>query len=253
MEGSAKVYFASDFHLGYDDVLTSEQREVIIVDWLGSISQDAKSVYLLGDIFDYWFEYRSVVPAGYNLLLAQLKMMTTQGIAIHYLTGNHDLWQRSFLQSEIGVTIHHQPIELLLDGKKFYLAHGDGLKGEKMSYFFFKSLMKSPLCQKLYSLIHPTIGLWLMKKMSLYSRARHQKKDNAIDANRLAIDFCENHRSDFHYYIMGHYHHPMIHVLVDGVRKYVNLGDWISYFTYAVWDGNILELKDYRPPSSQVS
>jgi UDP-2,3-diacylglucosamine hydrolase len=240
-----KIYFASDFHLGIDTKYTSLEREKHIVRWLKEISPTADEIYLLGDVFDFWFEYKTVVPKGYMRLLGQLAQCVDSGITIHWITGNHDMWTFGYLEKEIGVLIHKKPIVHILFGKKVFMAHGDGFDDKDYSYKLLKKILSNSFCQRLFSIISPRVGLYLMR-LSSHSSRRHQngQEENTSDL----IDFCNDYpdKDGCDYFLFGHKHCPQELLLNNGRSKYINLGDWTSEFTYAIMDeeGSI-ELKSY--------
>lgn len=249
MNEAKKIYFASDFHLGADHVKSDMDRELLIIKWLDQIKADAHKIYLVGDIFDYWFEYKSSVPKGYFRLFSKMHELVVSGIEVHYFKGNHDLWHFGYLETEVGLKVHDGPLISTIDDQSFFIAHGDGLGPGDLKYKFIKSILTNKLCQRMFSVIHPTIGLILMRKMSLVSRNGHDHQTNAVEANALPIQFCEQYLKDnpeISYFIMGHWHHPIVYRLKNQISHYVNLGDWISYFSYAVWDGSSLELKRFK-------
>lgn len=241
-----KIFFASDFHLGVDLNMTSKDRERIIVQWLDAISLEAKAVYLVGDVFDLWFEYKSVVPKGYIRLLATLAKMVEEGIEIHFSKGNHDMWVFDYFQNEIGINVHDGPITPTIDGKNFLITHGDGLGKGDTAYKLIKGILRNPIAQKLFSLIHPTLGLKLMSISSNTSRKKGQAEP-AIHQSRIIqhAEECSKVQS-LDYFICGHFHYPQILTLSNDQTKYCNLGDWISHFSYAVWDGQELQLKEFE-------
>lgn len=244
-----KTYFISDAHLGYDGHIPSVEREAILIRWLKEIKSDVESLYLVGDIFDYWFEYHSAVPKGYFRLLATLDDFVQSGIEVHYLKGNHDLWHFSYLQEQIGLKMYDGPITISVGNKKIYVAHGDGLGKGDLKYKLIKNILTNSICQRLFATIHPTIGLPIMKIMSSWSRASHDNNIDAIEANKIQIDHSESilkHDQHIDYFIMGHRHYPLTHILSNQKSRYINLGDWMSHFTYLVWDGSTFELKKYQ-------
>jgi len=153
-----KVYFASDFHLGIDARLSSREREKQLVRWLEQIRKDAYSIYLVGDVFDFWFEYKTVVPKGYVRLLGKLAELRDEGIPIYFFTGNHDMWMFSYFEEELGIPIYREPIVREIMGKTFFIGHGDGLGPGDHGYKFIKRVFANPVCQWLFERLHPKIG-----------------------------------------------------------------------------------------------
>lgn len=242
-----EIYFASDCHLGVPNYAKSLEREKKFVAWLDSIKQTAKEIYLLGDIFDFWFEYKTVVPRGYVRVLGKLAELSDAGITIHYFTGNHDMWMFGFFPEELNIQIYRAPVTKEYNGKKFYIGHGDGLGPADYGYKFIKKIFSNRLCQWLFARLHPNFGIGLAKYFSRKSRVANGTSDEIFlgeEKERLiqyVKDTQKNSPSDF--YIFGHRHLP-IDLTISNAR-YINLGDWVSHFTYAVWNGETLELKKF--------
>ena len=240
------IYFASDFHLGIKSTVPKKEREKIVCDWLDSIHSDAEALYLLGDIFDYWFEYDQVVPKGNVRLLSRLASLCDKGVDVHLFTGNHDMWMFGYLEEEIGLTLHKQPISVELNGKKFFMGHGDGLGPGDRAFKLVKKLFGSSLNQWLFARIHPNTGLRIMKFFSRKSRETEDAilKFQGADKEWLIL-FAEEHcKKDYHdFYLFGHRHLPIDYTLSNGVSRYINTGDWIHHFSYAELNDNTLELK----------
>jgi len=246
----SKVYFASDFHLGIPDHDMSLLREKKLVNWLDSIREDAAEIYLMGDIFDFWFEYKTVVPKGFIRLLGKLAEITDQGIPVHLFTGNHDVWAFDYLQKEINVQLHSQPEIHEILGRKFYLAHGDGLGPGDTGYKLLKKVFRCRFNQWLFRWLHPDIGTSMGLYFSRKSRLAHNVKENIKEEQKsienemlyiYAIELIEKGIS-VDYFLFGHHHRPLITSL-DHKTQLVILGDWLTNFTYAEYNGNTLELK----------
>lgn len=246
-----KIFFASDFHLGTPDHATSLIREKKIVQWLHDIEDEAKDIYLMGDIFDFWFEYKQVVPRGYSRLIGKLALLSDKGIKLHIFTGNHDLWMRDFFKTEMHAEVYKNPITRKIDGKIFYLAHGDGLGPGDKGFKMLKKLFTNPAAQWSFRQLHPDVAIRLAGFFSKTSRkhtADADKKFLGEDKEWLILhskEVLKQHHID--YFIYGHRHYPLVLDLQskEGSSKYVNLGDWIDYCSYAVWNGKELELKYY--------
>ncbi len=248
MNLNKKIYFLSDFHLGVPNYASSLEREKRIVRFLDSIKNDALEIYLVGDLFDFWFEYKKVVPKGFVRLLGKLAELSDAGVSLHIFHGNHDLWQFGYLDQEIGCTVHSKAITKIFSGKKFYIAHGDGI-GPKQKWFkFILSIYRNYFFQRLFAFFHPSIGITIANWFS------HQSKQNSFENNAqyfgddkeyhllFASKYLKNHEVD--YFILGHRHLPMDKII--GAAHVINLGDWIAYNTYAVFDGDKVELKKYE-------
>jgi UDP-2,3-diacylglucosamine hydrolase len=242
------TYFASDFHLGTDGTLNSADRERLIVKWLEESAPDMKSLYLVGDVWDYWFEYRQVIPKGYSRLLGCLARLKDAGIAIYYFTGNHDMWMFSYLTDEFGIPIYREPVIHVIDGKKFYIGHGDGLGPGDHGYKMIKKVFAHPASRWMFSRLHPNTGIRLMKYWSGKSR-QHTQEEKFLGPEREwlvqhAFDILKH--EDIDYFIFGHRHLPIDYVLGDSGSRYINLGDWLHYNSYAVFDGDQLSLRYYK-------
>jgi len=244
-----KVYFASDFHLGVPDYASSLAREKKIVRWLDSIRNDCEELYLLGDVFDFWFEYKTVVPRGFVRLLGKLAEFTDAGIPVHYFTGNHDMWTFDYLTKELNVKLYRAPIEATYNGKQFYIGHGDGLGPGDRGYKFIKRIFASPVCQWLFARLHPNLGVGIANYFSGKSRIATGTTDETYHGEEkewLVIHAKEILRKKhFDYFVFGHRHLPL-DIAVSNNTRYINLGDWVQYNTYAVFDGQKLELKKYE-------
>jgi UDP-2,3-diacylglucosamine hydrolase len=260
MKPGQKIYFASDFHLGIPDYDSSLEREKKIVRWLDSIKHDAAEIYLLGDVFDFWFEYRTVVPRGFVRLLGKIAELTDAGIPVHWFTGNHDMWIFDYVPKELNVILHRAPIQKEYDGKKFYIAHGDGLGPGDYGYKFIKKVFASRFCQWLFARIHPNLGISIARYWSGKSRiatGRNDEKYLGDEKEYLAIHSKELlAKEHFDYLIFGHRHLPLDIRLTpqsplpageeNTASRYINLGDWVRYFTYAVFDGTELKLLKFE-------
>lgn len=242
-----KVYFASDFHLGIPDAASSLEREKRIVRWLTEAEKDAAEIFLVGDLFDAWFEYKRAVPKGFIRLLGKIAEISDRGIPVHVFTGNHDMWMFGYLEKECGVKLYHAPVEREWNGKKFLIGHGDGLGPGDHGYKFIKKVFRNPAAQWFYARLHPNFGLWLA---DFFSRKGYDKKDAERDYHgddkEFLMVFCKEYLVKRHadYFIFGHRHLPL-DKKVGEKSRYINLGDWIVYNTYAVFDGNELKLQEY--------
>ena len=231
----SNLYFASDFHLGVDLELTSKERENRVVQWLEQICSDAKCLVLLGDVFDYWFEYKYVVPKHHLRLFGALAKLIDSNTEVHFIKGNHDMWIFDYFQNELGILVHDDDLLIQSHGKRFYFTHGDGLDQDDYSYRLIKSILRNPICQKIFSWFHPSIGIPLMKKMSHFSRGH---SDESIKRGHALIQAKAQELGDTNaadYFICGHIHDPL--VLDMNNITYVNTGDWMTHFTYGFWDG----------------
>jgi UDP-2,3-diacylglucosamine hydrolase len=243
----SKIYFASDLHLGVPSREKSLERERLFIQWLDEIKADAESIYLVGDIFDFWFEYKKVVPKGYVRLLGKLAEISDSGVPIHFFTGNHDMWLFDYLEKEINATIHRDPIEIALKGKRFFIGHGDGLGPGDNGYKFIKKVFRSKVCQWLFERIHPNLGISIAEYWSKKSRIANGVKDEQFYGEKeFLTQFCKEKMktTSLDYFVFGHRHLPLEIDLGNNV-SYINLGEWVNYNSYAVFDGEKLELKRY--------
>jgi UDP-2,3-diacylglucosamine hydrolase len=247
---SRKIYFASDFHFGIPNHKESRIREEKFIRWLNEIKTDAKELYLLGDMFDFWFEYDKVIPKGFVRLLGKLAELKDLGIEIHFFKGNHDLWMFGYFQEELGIKVYNEPIIKEYNGLKFFIGHGDGLGPGDYSYKALKVIFTNRFCQWLFSLIHPDIGISLALLWSRLSRRKNErKKMNEYKGNNkeYLFNFCKDRLSKEHfdYFILGH-RHLMLNIELNEKSRYINLGDWISLFSYAVFDGKNITQYQYE-------
>ncbi|MFN4083458.1 MAG: UDP-2,3-diacylglucosamine diphosphatase [Bacteroidia bacterium] len=242
------VYFASDFHLGIPDKESSLKREKLIVKWLNNIKPTCKELFIVGDVFDFWFEYKFVIPKHFVRLQAAIANFTDDGIPVHFFHGNHDLWQFGYFEEELGVTVHKKPLTITLDNKRFYIAHGDGLGPGQKKFKFILSIYRNYFFQRLFAFFHPSVGITLANYFSHQSKLKtfdgnftfYGEKEHLVQHSKTVL---QNQHID--YFIYGHRHLPMIYDL-DKTSKYINLGDWIGFNTYAVFDGNELHLKTFE-------
>lgn len=243
-----KIYFASDFHLGVPTYNKSRKREDRIVRWLDHIKQDAAELYLMGDVFDFWFEYRTAVPRGYVRFLGKLAELSDLGIKITFFKGNHDMWMFGYLQEEIGATIISDELIIERGGKKFFLHHGDGLGPGDAKYKFLKRFFRSNFCQWLFARIHPNLGIGLALHWSQHSRVANDKKEQRkMDEQEWLIVYSKETLAHTHYdyLVFGHRHLPL-DVDLGGGSRYINLGEWVNYNTYAIFDGHNLQLLEWK-------
>lgn len=248
-----KIYFLSDFHLGAPDQQSSMVRERKLVSFFSAIAADAGQLFILGDMFDFWYEYRRVVPRGFTRVLGKLAMLNDAGVQIHFFPGNHDMWMKDYLQQEIGATVYRDPTVFSINGKKMLIGHGDGLGPGDQGYKMLKKVFRNPFCQWLFGILPPAIGMGLADFFSRKSReATGKSEEHFMGADKeWLISYCRQMMREAHYdyFIFGHRHLP-IDFRLSETSRYINLGDWIQYFTYAVFDGQHLQLKA-RYPSTE--
>jgi UDP-2,3-diacylglucosamine hydrolase len=243
-----KIYFLSDFHLGAPDAASSLQREKQVVRFLDEIKKDAEEIFLVGDMFDFWYEYRKVVPKGYTRLLGKLAELSDAGIPMHFFVGNHDMWMKDYFLKELNIPIYFEPKEFERNGKKFLIGHGDGLGPGDKGYKFLKKIFRNPFCQWLFGILPPYFGMGLADYFSRRSRAQTGvSEETFLGENKewliiYSKEILKEKKVDF--FVFGHRHLAIDHRL-PGSSRYINLGDWIHYYTYAVFDGNNLQLKSF--------
>ena len=239
-----KIYFASDFHLGSPNLKDSHTRERKIISWLCTIEKDAKAIYLVGDIFDFWYEYKKVVPKGFVRLQGKLAEMCDQGININFIVGNHDMWVNDYFQKEVGLNVFENEILIEENNQKILVCHGDGLGSGNISFKLIKKIFKSNICRWLFSRIHPNLGVSLAHLWSNASRRKNLKKTN--NNHEHLINYCKKKQKNnpIDYYVFGHLHSPTIEN-IDSKAKYINAGDWIQHCSYAVLSNKNLEIKKF--------
>lgn len=245
-----KVYFLSDFHLGAPDPASSLEREKLIVSFLEEIRHNASTVFIVGDMFDFWYEYRMVVPKGHVRLLGKLAELTDSGVSVHFFVGNHDMWMKDYLASELNIHTYFEPRNFEFSGKKFLIGHGDGLGPGDKGYKMLKKVFRNPFCQFMFGVLPPYMGMGLANYFSRKSREATGKHEETFlgKENEWLITYSEQllEISHYDYLVFGHRHLPIDCTLKNGSR-YINLGDWIRYFTYAVFDGQHLTLRSRYP------
>ncbi|MDQ7947470.1 MAG: UDP-2,3-diacylglucosamine diphosphatase [Pedobacter sp.] len=238
------IYFASDFHLGAPNYEESRNREKLVVEWLDSIMPTCSELYLMGDIFDFWFEYREVIPKGFVRLQGKLAEMSDKGIRLFFFKGNHDMWVKDYFTKEMGITIISDELIITRNGKRFFLHHGDGLGPGDQKYKFLRRFFRNPFCQWLFSILPPKIGLFIANGWSSKSRVASNAKEVFLgEENEWLAIFAKERlqKEHFDYFIFGHRHLPLDIQLASNSR-YVNIGEWINYHSYAVFDGEELKL-----------
>ncbi len=260
-----KVYFASDFHLGTPSHAASRAREDKIVRWLRQISHDCHTLFLVGDIFDFWFEYRDVIPKGFIRLQGQLANMVDAGIQVIIFTGNHDMWMFDYFGQELGVEIVREPRQYQIGDHTFLIGHGDGLGPGDKAHKLLKRVFENRVCQRLFGFLHPYIGIGIATRWSKGSRAANLKREHLIQLeSEWLYAYCQEQEATRHqdYYIFGHRHLPM-NVVVNSAKtayqpdqekvtksgqtqgheaRYINLGEWFGHCSYAMYDGQTTHL-----------
>ncbi len=255
MTANKKWYFASDFHLGVDAKKTSKEREQQIVRWLESIRHDAAAIYLVGDVFDFWFEYRTVVPKGYSRLFGKLAELRDQEIPIYFFIGNHDMWMFKYFEEEFGIPIYRKPIRETLAGKTFLIGHGDGLGPGDHGYKLIKKVFANKICQWLFARLHPNFGISLAEFWSGTSRDSQGDESQFLGPEKEWLVAYSNRKIEteaIDFFIFGHRHLPIDYTLNNASSRYINLGEWLNYNSYAVFDGNDIQIKFFENEAGQI-
>ncbi len=248
-----KIYFASDNHLGAPTRELSLNREKKFVSWLDEIKNDAAAIFLLGDLFDFWFEYKTVVPKGFTRTLGKLAELADSGITLYYFVGNHDLWMNGYFEEELGIAVFHKPQEFQINGKLFLIGHGDGLGPGDKGFKRMKKVFTNPFAQWLFRWVHPDWGVRIAQYFSIKNKFISGKEDIQFlgEDREWLVQYAKRKLEDKHYayFVFGHRHLPLNITLAKNA-VYINLGDWITYFTYAVFDGKAMELTTYKNSSA---
>lgn len=245
MTDKRKIFFASDFHLGLDTGTPPIEREKKVVAWLNEIAPQASEIYLLGDVFDFWWEYKHVVPRGFTRFLGTISSITDTGIPVHFFTGNHDMWVRDYLSRECGMKLYTDPLTVTYNGRRFHLAHGEGLGSQNTGLKVLLKIFHNKPLRVLYSALHPSVGMGIGHRWSLSSRlgkgiTTDFMGEEREDLIRYAGEILKKEKTD--YFIFGHRHLAMTYKMKTG-QEIIFLGDWITNCSYAVWDGQDLVLK----------
>lgn len=241
--------------MGVPDANSSLEREKLIVRFLEEIRQEAHSIFIVGDMFDFWYEYRKVVPKGFVRLLGKIAELSDSGIQIHFFVGNHDMWMKDYFQKELNVPVYFEPQEFVFNDRTFLVGHGDGLGPGDHGYKRLKKIFRNPFCQWLFGILPPAIGMGLADYSSRKSRAAtgHSEESFLGEEKEWLLIYCRETvaKKKIHFFVFGHRHLPVDYRLDDSSR-YINLGDWINYFTYAVFDGKELDLHSYTGQDQKI-
>lgn len=245
-----QVYFLSDFHLGAPNVADSLAREKKIILFLDEIKDKAAAIYIVGDLFDFWFEYQKSVPKGFVRLLGKLAELSDAGLPISVFTGNHDMWMSGYFESELNIKVYHEPQIIKWNDKNFFIGHGDGLGPGDHGYKLLKKIFRNPICRWLFGILHPDLGIGLANYFSRKSRQKTGNTDEEFlgEDSEWLIVFCKEilAKEYFNFFIFGHRHYP-INLELPNQSRYINLGDWIRNFTYASFNGTTVQLHYFKP------
>ncbi len=248
-----KVYFSSDNHLGAPTLEASRPREKKFVSWLDEVKDDAAAIFLLGDLFDFWFEYKTVVPKGFTRVLGKLAELTDSGIPVYFFVGNHDLWMRDYFEVELGIPIYRDVMEFTFNDKVFLIGHGDGKGPGDKGYKRMKKVFTHPFFKWLFRWLHPELGVRIAQYLSVKNKLISGEEDKTFlgEENEWLAAYARRklEKKHYDYFIFGHRHLPM-EIQVGDNSTYFNLGDWITHFSYGEFDGENFRLKEYRPQTS---
>ena len=246
---TCKIYFASDQHFGAPNQIQSAKREKIFLEWLEFIEKDATALFLLGDLFDFWFEYKTVVPKGFVRILGKLASMSDQGIPIYFFVGNHDLWMTDYFKTELNIKVFHDPQKFSFQNKSFFIGHGDGKGPGDKGYKRMKKVFTSPFFQFLFRWLHPDIGVKIAQHLSIKNKLISGAEDVRFlgEESEWLVQYSKRklENEHFDYFIFGHRHLPL-EIPLSEISTYFNLGDWIQYYTYGVFDGDQFKLEKFR-------
>jgi UDP-2,3-diacylglucosamine hydrolase len=244
-----KIYFASDQHLGAPNPQFSFPREKKFVAWLDEVKEDAEAIFLLGDLFDFWFEYKMVVPKGFVRVLGKLAEIRDSGVPIYFFVGNHDLWMHDYFETELNIPVYHDLKEFEFNNKKFLIGHGDGKGPGDLGYKRMKKVFTNPFFKRLFRWIHPDLGVKFGQYLSVKNKLISGEEDVKFlgAENEWLVKYAQRRLETQHYdfFVFGHRHLPL-EIQISKTSKYINLGDWIGYFTYGVFDGETFELKKFQ-------
>ncbi len=248
LQPNKKAYFSSDNHLGVPTAKESKVKEAKFITWLDTIKKDAGVIFLLGDLFDFWHEYKTVVPKGFVRTLGKLAEITDSGIPIHFFVGNHDLWMNGYFEEELNIPVYHRPKEFNINGEKFFIGHGDGLGPGDKGFKLMKKLFTNPVSQWLFRWIHPDIGVPLAQKLSTKNKLISGDDDTVFlgEENEWLVQYCKRKLNQKHrnHFVFGHRHLPL-QIPLKNNALYTNLGDWCNHYTYAVFDGKEVFLNHF--------
>ena len=244
-----KIYFASDNHLGAPTRKESLAREKRFVAWLDEVKKDSAAIFLLGDLFDFWMEYKTVVPKGFTRTLGKLAEISDSGIPVYYFVGNHDLWMNGYFEEELNIPVFHKPQQFEINSASFFIGHGDGLGPGDKGYKRMKKVFTNPLAKWFYRWLHPDWGVKLAQYFSVKNKLISGDEDTTFlgEENEWLVQYAKRKLESRHYdyFVFGHRHLPL-EIDLNGSSKYINLGDWISYFTYGEFNGETFSLKEFN-------
>lgn len=241
-------------HFGTPTKEASSVREQKFIRFLNLVQKDASELFLVGDVFDFWFDYKTVIPKGFTRLFGKLAELSDQGIIIHYFKGNHDMWLDGYFEEELGFTIHSDNLEIERNGVKLFIGHGDGKGPKDYKYKFLKKVFRNPFFIWFFKWIHPDIGMafaQLSSKSSRYGQGEPKKEVFHGVENEWLVSYVKRklEQKHFDYFVFGH-RHLAIDIAINDKTKYINLGDWLFFNSFAVLENNKLELKYFEKDTS---
>lgn len=243
------IYFTSDHHFGAPTRAASKPREEKFVSWLDSIKKDAEVLFVLGDLFDFWFEYKYVIPKGFTRVLGKLAELSDSGIEIHFFVGNHDLWMNGYFEEEFNIKVYHKPQQFKLNDKTFFIGHGDGLGPHDKGYKRLKKVFKNSFFRWVYRWLHPDLGVRFAQYLSVKNKLISGDEDIRYtnDNDEWLVQYAHRKLQNNHYdyFVFGHRHLPL-DISLSPKSSYINLGDWITHYTYGVFNGEKLALKTFK-------
>jgi len=249
------IYFLSDFHLGVPDAAISLQREKLIVQFLDEIKNTAQHIFIVGDLFDFWYEYGKVVPKGFVRILGKIAELSDSGIAVHFFVGNHDMWMKSYFEKELNVPVYHEPKEFTFNNKRFLIGHGDGLGPKDKRYKILKKVFRNPFCKWMFGVLPASVGIGIAEYFSKKSRNADKDEEEQFygEDKEWLIVYCKEMlvKKHYDYFVFGHRHLP-IEFRLNENSFYYNLGDWINHQTYAVFNGETMEIKSYTGKENKI-
>ncbi|MBT8305612.1 MAG: UDP-2,3-diacylglucosamine diphosphatase [Maribacter sp.] len=244
-----KIYFSSDNHLGAPTMKESMPRERRFVSWLDMVKKDAAAIFLLGDLFDFWFEYKRVVPKGFTRTLGKLAEIADNGIPVYYFVGNHDLWMNGYFEEELNIPVFHKPQQFTFNTTSFFIGHGDGLGPGDKGFKRMKKVFTNPVAKWFYKWLHPDLGVRLAQYLSVKNKLISGDGDVKFlgEEKEWLVQYCKRKLEHGHhdYFVFGHRHLPL-EIELNEKSKYINLGDWISHYTYGEFDGQEFSLKKFK-------
>lgn len=247
MEGKKNIYFASDTHFGAKYFKDPLEKERCFVRWLDSIKADCRKLYLLGDMIDFWYEFKTVVPKGYSRFFGKIAEFSDSGIEVHWFIGNHDIWIFDYIAKETGAIIHRQPLIVEEQGKKFFLAHGDGLGDDSLAFRLMRAMFHNKVLQKMFTWVHPRWTVAFGLNWSKHSRTSTENQEYLGEEKEHLVKYAKHYLQSQYvdYFVFGH-RHILLDLMLPQRSRVLIIGDWICYNSYAVFDGSEIWLDQFE-------